>query len=1066
MRTFIEKVIEYCAKNKFIVFVLVAVAVLGGVLALRSLPLDAIPDLSETQVIIYSRWDRSPDIIEDQVTYPIVTSLLGAPKVKAIRGFSDFGYSFVYVIFQDGTDIYWARTRVLEYLSKITSRLPEGVRVELGPDATGVGWVFQYALVDETGQNSLADLRTFQDWYLRYYLQSIPGVAEVAPIGGFVRQYQVNIEPNKLLAFKIPITEVVEAIRKGNNDVGGRLLEFSGTEYMVRGRGYAKSVKDIENIVVGADYKTGTPILIKHLANVSLGPDIRRGVADLDGRGDVVGGIIVMRQGESALRVIDRVKEKLKEIEPNLPKGVKVVTTYDRSELILKSLETISEVLVEDFLIVAAMIIFFLLHIPSSLMPIIILPTAALIAFIPMLGMKLTVNIMSIMGIILAVGDMVDVGVVLVENVHTKLNELKEGKIKGERGQIMIQAMQEVGPPIFSSLMVTVVGFIPIFSLVGQEGRLFRPMAATQMFTIFLAAILSITLVPALVMIFLRKAKPRSLEEHFATRFLSRMHKKILAWTFVHRKLTVILLLSALGLTVPVFLRLGSEFMPPLYEGSILYMPTTLPGISVTETQKILQVQDKILKSFPEVERVFGKAGRAETSTDPAPFSMMETTVLLKPTSEWRKVPVFGKFLPSIKRAITVEELIDEMDKKMQFPGMSNAWTMPIKNRIDMLTTGIRTPVGIKIFGSDLKEIERLGEHLEMVLKKVPGTRSIFAERTAGGYFVDFDLKREQLARYGLSVEEAQMVIMSAIGGENITTTIEGRERYPVNLRYARELRDDIEKLKRVLVPTMSGAQIPLEQIADIKIALGPAMIRNENGMLSGYVYVDVAGRDIGGYVHDAKKAVRQNVKLPAGYSITWSGQYEYMQRVKKRLGVFIPMSLIIIFLLYYFNFKSIGTTMLILLAMPFTAMGAIWSVFLLRFNMSIAIWAGMMEVVGIGAALCALIATFMNQAYEKKQAEGKIISREELHAVVSEGASRALRPVLMTCSADILGLMPVMWATGIGAEFLKRYAAPIIFGLFSAVILSLIVLPTLYVIWKGDFGILRKNKLITSDKI
>ncbi|MDP3143037.1 MAG: CusA/CzcA family heavy metal efflux RND transporter [Candidatus Omnitrophota bacterium] len=1053
MRTFIEKIIEYCAKNKFIVFVLVGVAVLGGILALKNLPLDAIPDLSDTQVIIYSRWDRSPDIIEDQVTYPIVTSLLGAPKVKAIRGFSDFGYSFVYVIFQDGTDIYWARSRVLEYLSKVTARLPEGVRVELGPDATGVGWVFQYALVDETGQHSLADLRTFQDWYLRYYLQSVPGVAEVAPIGGFVRQYQVNVEPNKLLAFNIPITEVVEAIRKGNNDVGGRLIEFSGAEYMVRGRGYARSVKDIENIVVAAEHKTGSPILIRHIGKVVLGPEIRRGVADLDGRGDVVGAIVVMRQGESALKVIDRVKEKLKEIEPNLPKGVKVVTTYDRSELILKSLETINEVLIEDFVIVAIMIIFFLLHIPSSLMPIIILPTAALIAFIPMLGLRFTVNIMSIMGIILAVGDMVDVGVVLVENVHTKLNELKEGKIKGERSQIMIAAMQEVGPPIFSSLMVTVVGFIPIFSLVGQEGRLFRPMAATQMFTIFLAAILSITLVPALVMIFLRKTKPRSLEDHFATRFLSRHHKRILAWTFIHRKLTVGLLLLAMALTVPMFLKLGSEFMPPLYEGSILYMPTTLPGISVTETQKILQVQDKILKSFPEVERVFGKAGRAETSTDPAPFSMMETTVILKPKKEWRKVSTFGKLLPFIKRPLTFDELTGEMDEKMQFPGVSNAWTMPIKARIDMLTTGVRTPVGIKIFGSDLKEIEKVGEHLEMVLKQVPGTRSIFAERTAGGYFVDFDLKREQLARYGLSVDEAQMVIMSAIGGENITTTIEGRERYPINVRYARELRDDIEKLKRVLVPTMSGAQIPLEQIADIKIALGPAMIRNENGMLSGYVYVDVAGRDIGGYVSDAKKAVRQNVKLPAGYSITWSGQYEYMERVKKRLAVFIPMSLIIIFLLYYFTFKSVGTTLLILLAMPFTAMGAIWSVFLLRFNMSIAIWAGMMEVVGIGAALCALISTFMNEAYERRKAEGGITSIEDLYAVVSEGASRALRPVMMTCSADIMGLMPVMWATGIGAEFLKRYAAPIIFGLFSAVILGLVVLPTFYVIWRGDFA-------------
>ncbi|MEW6009356.1 MAG: CusA/CzcA family heavy metal efflux RND transporter [Candidatus Omnitrophota bacterium] len=1059
MRTFVEKIIEYCAKNKFIVFVLVGMATLGGWVALNNLPLDAIPDLSDTQVIIYSRWDRSPDIMEDQVTYPIVTSLLGAPKIKAIRGFSDFGFSFVYVIFQDGTDIYWARSRVLEYLSKIIPRLPEGVRTELGPDATGVGWVFQYALVDETGQHSLSELRTFQDWYLRYQIQSVPGVAEVAPIGGFVKQYQVNVEPNKLLAYNIPITEVVEAIRKGNNDVGGRLLEFSGAEYMVRGRGYAKSVKDIENIVVGLQHKTGTPILVKNIGKVSLGPDIRRGVADLDGKGDVVGAIVVMRQGESALRVIDRVKEKIRDIEPSLPKGVKIVTTYDRSDLIHKSLETINEVLIEDFIIVSIMIIFFLLHLPSSVMPVVILPIGALIAFIPMLGMRLTVNIMSIMGIILAIGDMVDVGVVLVENVHTKLNELRKGLISGERSQIMIEAMKEVGPPIFSSLMVTVIGFIPLFSLVGQEGRLFRPMAATQIFTVFFGAVLSITLVPALIMILLRKTKGRDLEDHFASRFLMKRHKAILGWTFRHRKLTVGIMLAAMLVTIPIFLKIGSEFMPPLYEGSILYMPTTLPGISVTETQKLLQVQDKILKSFPEVERVFGKAGRAETSTDPAPFSMMETTVILKPRNIWRKVPIFGIFFPFLKRSITFEELTSQMDKKMRFPGVTNAWTMPIKARIDMLTTGVRTPIGIKIFGSDLKQIEKIGEHIEMVLKEVPGTRSIYAERTAGGYFVDFDLKREQLARYGLSVEEAQMVIMSAIGGENITTTIEGRERYPVNLRYARELRDDIDKLRRVLVPTMSGAQIPLEQIADINLKSGPAMIRDENALLSGYVYVDMAGRDIGGYVRDAKKIVREKVKLPTGYSLSWSGQYEYMERVKKRLGIFIPATLMIIFLLYHFNFKSIISTLFIMLAMPFTAIGAIWSINFLGFNKSIAVYAGMMEVIGIGAALCALITTFIMEAYSRWQEAGKIKTIDDVYAVVTEGATRALRPAMMTCSADILGLMPAMWATGIGAEFLKRYTAPIIFGLFTALALSLLIIPTFYVIWKGDFGVLRKKK-------
>ncbi|OGW78296.1 MAG: cation transporter [Omnitrophica bacterium RIFCSPHIGHO2_02_FULL_46_20] len=1052
MRKFVERVIEYCAKNKFIVFILVAFATIAGIFTMRNLPLDAIPDLSDTQVIIYSRWDRSPDIMEDQVTYPIVTALLGAPKVKAIRGFSDFGYSFVYVIFQDGTDVYWARSRTLEYLSKITPLLPDGVRTELGPDATGVGWVFQYALVDETGTHSLADLRSFQDWYLRYYLQSVPGVAEVAPIGGFVRQYQVNVDPDKMLLYHVPIMKVVEAIRKGNNDVGGRLVEFSGAEYMVRGRGYAKSVKDIEEIVVGVDEKTGVPVLVKNIANVALGPDIRRGVADLDGKGDVVGGIVVMRHGESALRVIERVKEKIKEIEPSLPKGVKIVTTYDRTELIEKSIDTINEVLIEDFIIVAAMIIFFLMHLPSAMMPIILLPIAVSIAFIPMGGMRLTVNIMSIMGIVLAIGDMVDVGVVLVENVHSKLHDLGAGKISGARQQVMIDAMKEAGPPIFSSLMVTVIGFIPLFSLVGQEGRLFRPMAATQIFSVFFGAVLSITLIPALIMIFLRKTKGKNMEEHFASRFLARYHRKILGWTFTHRKTTLALLILSVILTIPVFLSLGSEFMPPLYEGSILYMPTTLPGISVTETAKLLQIQDKILKSFPEVERVFGKAGRAETSTDPAPFSMMETTTILKPRKEWRKVPL-SKYLPFIKRSITFDELTAEMDKSMQFPGVSNAWTMPIKARIDMLTTGVRTPIGIKIFGSDLKEIEKIGEHIEAVLKEVRGTRSIYAERTAGGYFLDFDLKREQLARYGLTIDDVEMVIMSAVGGENISTTVEGRERYPINVRYPRELRDDIEKLKRVLVPTMMGAQVPLEQLADIRLTLGPAMIRNENGLLSGYVYVDVADRDIGGYVRDAKIAVKDKIKLPPGYSITWSGQYENMERVKQRLLIFIPSTLFIIFLIYYFNFKSPMAVVLIMLAMPFTAVGAIWSIKLLRYNMSIAVWAGMMEVIGIGAALCALITTYMGEAYERESGAGRIKTFNDLYTCITEGATRALRPAIMTCSADIFGLMPAMWATGIGAEFLKRYTVPIIFGLFTALILALVILPTFYVIWRGSFG-------------
>ncbi|MBF0385132.1 MAG: efflux RND transporter permease subunit [Candidatus Omnitrophica bacterium] len=1048
MRKLVEKIIEYCALNKFIVFVLVGLTIFMGIIALRTLPLDAIPDLSETQVIIYSRWDRSPDTIEDQVTYPIISALLGAPKVKAIRGFSDFGYSFIYVIFEEGTDVYWARSRTLEYLSKITSRLPDGVETELGPDATGVGWVFQYALVDESGKNSLSDLRTFQDWYLRYYLQSVPGVAEVAPIGGFVRQYQVNVDPNKLSGYNIPINKVIEAIRKNNNDAGGRLVEFNGIEYMIRSRGYAKSTADIENIAVGIDDKTSVPVLVKNVASVTLGPDIRRGVADLDGKGDVVGGIVVMRYGESALNVIKKVKAKLKEIEPSLPEGVKIVTTYDRTELITSSIKTVNQVLTQDFIIVAGVIIFFLLHVPSALIPIMLIPIAGIIAFIPFAGMRLTVNIMSITGIVLAVGDMVDAGVVMVENVHTKLHELSTGKIKDSRSEVIISAMKEVGPTVFFALLVTVIGLTPLFTLESQEGRLFRPLAATQIFTIFSAAILSITLIPALIMVFLRNVKGRALNDHRPSRIMAGHLRNILMWTFANKKITLFLTILILSSAIPVFFSLGSEFMPPLYEGSILYMPTTLPGISVAEAHKVLQSQDKILKSFPEVERVFGKAGRIESSTDPAPLSMIETTIILKPKNLWRKKPVL-KALPFLKRPITFDELVNEMDERMQFPGITNSWTMPIKARIDMLSTGVRTPVGIKIYGSNLDKIEALGEEIEKTLKNLPGTRSIYAERTAAGYFLDFNLKRDQLARHGLSIDDVGSVVSSAIGGEDITTTVEGRERYSVNVRYPRELRDNIDKLKRVLIPTLSGAQVPLEQLADIKITLGPSMIRNENGMLSGYVYIDVSGRDIGRYVSEAKKIVKEKIKLPPGYAVSWSGQYEYMDRVKKKLIIYIPLALMLIFVLYYFEFKSLTATALIMLAMPFTAVGSILGIKLLGFNISIAVWAGMIEVVGIGAALCALVITYLNHAYDKREKEGRAGSSSDIRSIALEGATRALRPAIMTCSADILGLMPALWVTGIGAEVLKRYTTPIIFGLFTAAVLSLILIPTFFVMWK-----------------
>jgi len=1045
----IEKIIEFSAKNRLIVFLLVGAAAIAGWQSMRQIPLDAIPDLSDTQVIVYSRWDRSPDIVEDQVTYPIVAAMLGAPKVKTIRGFSDFGFSYVYIIFEDGTDIYWARSRTLEYLSKILPKLPEGVQTEIGPDATGVGWVFQYALVDETGKKNLQELRSFQDWYLRYQLQSVPGVAEVAGIGGFGKQYQVILDPNKLAAYNMPISTLMEAIRDGNMEVGGRLLEFSGAEYMVRGRGYIKSVEDIEDIKVGRDAK-GTPIYVKNVAQVTIGPDIRRGVADLDGRGDVVGGIVVMRYKENAIDVIKRVKEKIKEIEPTLPEGMKIVTTYDRSELIKDAVGTVKETLVQELIIVCLVIGIFLMHWRSALIPIITLPIATLIAFIPMLGMKLTINVMSLGGIVIAIGDMVDASVVIVENAHKRLGEWEKGLRKGTREEILIQSVKDVGPPIFTSLLVMAIAFMPVFMLEAQEGRLFKPLAFTKNYSIFFAAILAITLTPALIMIFL-KGKIVTEEKQPINRFLMKRYLPMVNWAIQKRKAIIIAAGVALIATIPVFLAIGSEFMPPLKEGTILYMPSTLPGISVTEAARIIQEQDKVIKSFPEVARVFGKAGRADTSTDPAPFSMMETTIILKPQKEWRKVKSWHSWM--WPKRISDDELIAEMDKALQIPGVTNAWTMPIKARTDMLTTGVRTPIGIKIYGSDIQKIEEIGISLENILKDVKGTRSIYAERIAGGYFVDFDLNRKEIGRYDLSVMDVQTVIMAAIGGENITTTIEGRERYPVNLRYAREFRDDIEKLKRVLVPTPSGAQVPLGQLANIVIRSGPSMIRDENGLLSGYVYVDMAGRDVGGYVKDAKKIVREMLTLPPGYNIQWSGQFEFMERVRERLKVFIPLTLAIIFLLYYFTFKSMTQTLIVLLSVPFALIGGIWYLFLLKYNMSIAVWVGLIALAGIAAETGCLMMVYLEEAYKERKLAGRMNSIKDLYETVAEAASKRLRPLLMTVMANILGLMPVMWSAGTGADVMKRIAAPLIGGLTSSTILTLLVLPAVYVVWKGDFG-------------
>ena len=1031
----IEKIIEASARNRFLVFLMVGFLTAMGVWALKSTPLDAVPDLSDVQVIVYTPWmGRNPTIIEDQVTYPIVTTMISAPKVKFVRGFSDFGFSYVYIIFEDGTDIYWARSRVLEYLNQVSGRLPKGVAPALGPDASGVGWVFQYALVDNTGKYDLAQLRSLQDWYLRYQIASVEGVAEVASLGGFVRQYQVNIDPNRLAAYRLSPKTIVEAIRMSNNEVGGRSIELSGAEYMIRGRGYIRSTKDIEAIAVAGE--RGTPVLIRDIGSVTLGPDMRRGIAELNGQGEVVSGIVVMRHGENALNLIDRVKQKIKEIEPSLPPGIKIVTTYDRSDLILRSIATLKEKLIEESLIVSVVIIVFLFHIPSALVVIITLPIAIIISLILMHYLNLTSNIMSLGGIAIAIGAMVDAAIIMVENAHKRLEHWEESGRAGSRTEVLIDAAKEVGKPLFFSLLIITVSFLPIFTLEGQEGRLFKPLAYTKTFAMLFASFLSITLAPVLMLLLIRgRIRPEA--RNPVNRFLIAVYMPVIQWVLRFRKTTIALALLALILTVPAFMRLGSEFMPPLNEGMIFYMPTTLPGISVTQSSRLLQMQDRILKSFPEVEWVLGKVGRAETSTDPAPFSMGETTVMLKPEAEWRP-------------GMTWDKLVDEMDKKMRLPGVANAWTMPIKNRIDMLSTGIRTPVGIKIFGPDLGKIEEIGKHLEMVLQTIPGTRSAYAERVTSGYYLDFELKREEIARYGLAIDEIQMLVESVIGGESITTTVEGRERYPVSVRYSRELRDDPERLKRILIPTMNGAQVPLGQLAELRLASGPAMIRDEDGQLSGYVYVDMAGRDIGGYVEEAKKKVAEQVELPAGYTITWSGQYEYMERAKERLIYVVPLTLLFIFLLLYINFKSVARCAIVLLAVPFSMIGAVWLLYLLDYNLSVAVWVGIIALAGVDAETGVIMLLYLEQSYEKWRTEGRMRTIRDLHEAIIEGAVKRIRPKVMTIMAILMGLLPIMWSHGAGADVMKRIAAPMIGGVITSFLLELLVYPAIFDVWRG----------------
>jgi len=1079
----IDRIIDFSVKNRLLVFAVVAAAVIAGWWSMNRVPLDALPDLSDTQVIIYSRWDRSPDLIEDQVTYPIVTAMLGAPGVTTVRGFSDFGYSFVYVIFEDGTDIYWARSRTLEYLSGVSPRLPAGVETELGPDATGLGWIYQYALVDPSGRHGLDELRSYQDWYLRYYLKAVSGVAEVAPVGGFERQYQINVDPNRLQAYGISIRRVVEAVRGANVESGARLIEFGGAEHMVRGRGYARSLEDFANVVVGTS-DSGSPIRVRDIGEVAFGPDIRRGVTDLDGLGEAVSGIVVMRQGQNALDVINRVKARIEELKPGMPEGVEVVPVYDRSELIVRSIDTLKSALFGVIVTVILIIMLFLWHVPSALIPVVTIPVAVLISFIPFRMLGLTANIMSLGGIAIAIGTLVDASIVVVEQTHKKLEEWdRDGRKEDYRG-VVVRAIKEVGAPSFFALLVTAAAFLPVLTLEAEEGRLFRPLAYTKTLTIVVAAFLAITFDPALRMavthfrnfrfrprwlsrtanaVLVGKVRPE--EKHPVSRFLIRLYEPAARWTLRRPKAVIAAAILLVLVTVPIFFKLGSEFMPPLDEGSLFYMPTTMPGISIQESQKVLQLTDRIIKGFPEVERVFGKAGRAETSTDPAPLSMLETVVTLKPKSEWRKRPTWysswaPRWLKSALRHITPDsisrdDLIGLMNDSLQVPGLSNAWTQPIKGRIDMLTTGIRTPVGLKVQGADLAVIEEIGLQIESLLSPIEGTRGVFAERTGGGYFVDVEWRREELARYGLLVAEAQEVLAAALGGENVGVTVEGRARYPVNVRYMRDFRSDLEAVGRILVPVGDGGrQIPLAELAAVRQTTGPAMIRDEDGLLTGYVYVDVAGRDPKSFIRDADRVIKEKIALPAGYAVRWSGQFEAMSRVRERLKLVIPITLFLILVLLYLNTKSVVKTSIVLLAVPFSAVGALWLLYLLGYNLSVGVWVGLIALLGIDAETGVFMLLYLDLAHDKAKRAGRLRNLADLQEVIIEGAVHRLRPKFMTVCTEAIGLLPIMWATGTGADVMKRIAAPVIGGVYTSFLLELLVYPAIYQIWRWDFGL------------
>jgi len=1022
----IDKIITFSIQNRMMVIILSVVAAIAGYLAMNNIKLDAIPDLSDVQVIVFTEYSgQSPQVIEDQVTYPLTTALLGVPNAKNVRGYSFFGFSLVYIIFEDGTDLYWARSRVLEYLNFAKNKMPPEVSPSLGPDATGVGWIYEYALVSD--RHDLQQLRSIQDWFIRYELASVKGVSEVAAVGGYVKQYQVEVDPNRLAAYDVSLQQIRRAIQNSNNDVGGRLLELSETEFMVRALGYIQSIEDLEQVPVKIT-KSGDPILLKNLANVQIGPELRRGLAELNGKGEVVGGIVVMRYGENALDVIKRVKEKIKEIRKGLPEGVKLIPTYDRSGLIQRAISNLKYTLLEEMAVVALVCIVFLLHLSSAFVSVIILPLGILMAFILMYLFGIQANIMSLGGIAIAIGVMVDASVVFVENTHKHLERAKPGE---RHIDLVMKSAKEVGPALFYSLLIITVSFLPVFSLQAQEGRLFKPLAFTKTFAMAASAFLSITVIPVLLTIFV-KGKIRPEAKHPVSQFLIKYYRPALRKALRHPRYTLggagLLLLLTL---LPVMF-VGSEFMPPLNEGDLLYMPTTLPGISITKAKELLQQTDRIIATVPEVKLVFGKVGRAETATDPAPLSMIETTILLKPKSEWRK-------------GMTIEKLKAELNRKVQFPGLTNAWTMPIKTRIDMLSTGIKTPVGIKLIGPDLDTLAKWGEEVEAVLKRVPGTLSVFSERVTGGKYIDFDIKRKEAARYGLTVGDVQDVIQTAVGGMNISTTVEGLERYPINIRYPRELRETPEDLARILVMTPTGAHIPLGQVADIVIRSGPPLIKTENARKTAWIYVDIdSSVDVGGYVKSAMKVVESEVTYPEGYSLLWSGQFEFMERAKKRLKMIVPLTLLIIFFLLFVHFQQLSNTLIVMLTIPFSLIGGYWLMWLLGYNMSVAVGVGFIALVGLAVETGVVMLVYLDGAFRKHLQEGDR-SKAALDQAILEGAVQRVRPIMMTVTTTFIALLPIMFGTATGSQVMKRIASPMVGGLITSTLLTLILIPVIY---------------------